>query len=229
VAVAVVVASALLLGAAPSASGAGRLLPSCTPQLVYTFAPGNVDVAGFGESQAQFVDWTDARGNPRQPTAATITWDARAIATMPSKPVGATPRISGWLDFSISTAEGERITFEGSCIAGAGGFGPYPNEYIVLYANGIARGWPGAPAKRAFVHFEAWREGDVVHSYVALIEGKDCALNFDALVVTRFPWPEGTGDFTFSGDRDFRFIYSETNCARQYGNPVPATLAPGQQ
>lgn len=134
---------------------------------------------------------------------------------------GGAPQIGGNLDLEIATGAGERLTFTTTCIAGAGA-APIG---LILYANGLTRGWTGSSTvRRTFVHFETWTERRKEYTYVALIDGTDCELNFGASVVTPSPYAVGTG---FFDGLSSRFVYSETDCARRFGDPFPRFLAPG--
>jgi hypothetical protein len=135
--------------------------------------------------------------------------------------VGAAPQIGGDLDLAITTGAGEQLTFTASCIAGSGA----TPIGIVLYADGLTRGWPGGTAvRRSFVHFEAWTHGGHQYAYVALIDSTDCVLNFNKFVVTASPYAVGTG--VFSGIPPHT-VYAETDCARRFGDPFPRSVAPG--
>jgi hypothetical protein len=205
--------------AAVQADGA---VGSCTPELVYDAAPGSLDASGAGTGQVAVLRYTDANGSLRPATSATIAWSVRAIVDERAE-TGARPSIGGDLDLDIVTADGERLTFSATCVAGSGA-APIG---IVLYANGLTRGWAGgSTARKSFVHFEAWTEGGQEYAYVALIDGADCALNFGVQAVTRPPFAVGTG--TFSG-LPSQTVYAETNCARRFGDPFPRSLAPGLQ
>jgi len=219
VVIAALCAAAFPAGARAEAPEAERVVGSCTPELVYTFTPGEVDAAGAGTGVIDQLFLTDADGSHPRLTSGTLTWSARAIVRSPGS-TGARPRIGGLLDLVITTAEGERIAYTATCVAGSGAhrFG------MVLYTNGLARGWPGTSAPvRSLVHFEGITDGT---TYVALVAGADCALDFSRLVVTDGDAAVGTNTFTGLPDR---FRYSETDCARRFGDPFPATLAPGLQ
>ena len=146
---------------------AERVVGSCTPELVHHVRPGTVDAAGSGVGTAAVLRYTDARGIARPDTSATVRWLARAIVEA-SRDRGAAPQIGGDLDLVITTADGELLTFTAACIAGSGAF-PIG---VVLYANGLTRGWPVDTAvRRSFVHFEAWTYRGDEYAYVALIDG----------------------------------------------------------
>jgi hypothetical protein len=199
---------------------AERPVGSCTPELVYQLFPGTIAAAGSGVGTVAALRYTDASGVARPDTTATIRWSARAIVTMPSGP-GAAPQIGGGLDLEITTGAGEHLAFNATCIAGSGAI----PDGLVVYANGLTRGWPGGTAvRRSFVHFEAWSDAGAAYAYVALIDGSDCELNFGVHVVTRSPYASGNG--VFSGLPP-RAVYAETNCARRFGNPFPRAVAPG--
>jgi hypothetical protein len=201
-----------------------RVVPACTPELVYSFRPGReMDASSVGSGSASNLRYTDANGNPRPPTTADIDWSARGIVNEPDRSTGVHPNISGDLDLAISTAAGERLTFTATCIAAVVG-NPFG---IVVYANGITRGWPGAQARRTLVHFEVFRGAGAgsAEAYVALIDGTDCRLDFDALLVTDEPYVSGTGTFT---GLPSNFVFAETSCSNRFGQPFPALRAPGQ-
>ena len=207
---------ALAASADPASSGA---VPACTPELVYSLRPGReMDATSQGSGFAANVVYTDANGNPQATTTATVAWFARAIVGEPDRrATGVVPDIGGNLDLVIETAAGERLTFSATCIAAAIGF----PAGMLIYANGITRGWPGAAARRTLVHFEAYTDGS---AYVALVDGVDCNLNFDALLVTRNPYISGSA--TFAGLPP-NLVFAETDCPSRFGDPFPPTRAPG--
>jgi hypothetical protein len=188
---------------------------------VYRLVPGTVDVTGSGVGEVATLRYTDANGVLLPPTSATVEWSVRAVVNAPNE-VGGRPRIGGNLDVVITTAAGERLSFTAGCVAGTGA---YPGG-LVLYANGLTRGWPGSTSvRKSFVHFEAWTEDGVETAYVAILDGRDCALDSSVIAVTRSPYAVGTG--TFAGFPT-GFVYAETDCARRFGDPFPASLAPGR-
>jgi hypothetical protein len=207
--------------ASPAGAGQGPAsVPTCTPELVYVFDPGAVDVRGSGVGHAERITYTDADGTPRPDTDATVAWSVHAVVEEPRRSVGVGPRLGGNLTLAITTGAGERLTFEATCMAGVGAY----TDGIIMYANGMTRGWPGSQARRTFVHFEAWRDGPDHGAYVALIDGQDCRLNFGSLLVTESPFAIGTGSFTGLKPG---FAYSETDCSSRFGDPKPKSRAPG--
>lgn len=191
---------------------------SCTPELVYALRPGSFDTRASGLASVASIRYTDAAGNLLPGASATIDWSARAIAeTRPSH--GAKPTIGGNLDLVIETSAGERLSFTATCIAGSGAYDLGFIKGITVYANGLTEGWPGGTAvRRTFVHFESWTFGGDAQTYVALIDGVDCELDFSRLLVTRPPYGIGPAQYAGTPLGDF---YSETSCANRFGNPFP--------
>jgi hypothetical protein len=167
---------------------------------------------------------TDRNGNPVTTGSATIEWQAEAIVE-PSLAVGAKPVLSGSLSLTITTDAGHRITFDARCMAGVGAWSFGAGSGLILYANGIAKGWPGSPAQNTFIHFEAFTDNGQIGVYVALIDGRDCNLNFDTLLVTTPEDAHGPGSLS---DMPSGIAYSETDCTARFGAPKPAEKAPGQ-
>jgi hypothetical protein len=226
---AIVVAAVLIIGLAvpqgataqSPAPGADRLLPACTPELAYSFRPGReMDARTVGSGFAANLRYTDADGNPRPLTSANVGWSARAVVEEADRTTGVQPTMRGNLDVTIATADGEQLTFTGTCIAAVIG-NPVG---VVVYANGITRGWPGSSARRTLVHFEAFTFNGATEAYVALVDGVDCKLNFDALVVTDEPFVSGSATFT---GLPALFTFTETSCVNRFGSPFPALRAPG--
>lgn len=199
------------------ARGRGR---SCTPQIVHSVYPGTVDAAAFGTGTAAVLHYTDIHGVALPDTSATVRWSARATVDMPRKSSDK-PIIGGDVDLAIVTAAGEHLAFTATCIAGAGAY----STGIVVYANGLTRGWPGSRAvNRSFVHFEAWTDSGVDYAYVAIIDGADCKLNFDVEVVTADPtYVVGTGHYAGLPDN---VVFSETDCSQRPSNPHTRSLLP---
>ncbi|MBK7277042.1 MAG: hypothetical protein IPI08_10955 [Betaproteobacteria bacterium] len=203
--------------AAMQAKGA---VGSCTPELVYQFRPGDFDATGSGSAFATLIRYTDADGSPLPGTNARIDWTARAIGEQPGAH-GARPIIGGNLDFVVVTGAGERLRFTATCIAGSGAYDLGFMRGITLYANGLTTGWPGgASVRRTFVHFESWTFGAESTTYVALLDGVDCRLNFNVILVTRAPYAIGSATYGGTPEGDF---YSETSCANRFGNPFPGS------
>lgn len=223
-----VVAAAMASLAAPGTATAqstepeaARLVGACTPELVYSFRPGReMDARTVGSGFAANLRYTDADGNLRPRTTAAVEWSARAVVDEPDRDAGVGPAIAGNLDVTIETADGERLTFMATCIAAVIG-NPFG---VVVYANGITTGWPGSSARRSLVHFEAFTFNGETEAYVALVDGADCRLNFDTLVVTDEPFVSGTATFT---GLPALFTFAETSCGNRFGNPFPALRAPG--
>lgn len=205
--------------AAMQAKGA---VGSCTPELVYQLRPGAFDTTGSGHASAALIRYTDTDGTLLPGTSAIIDWSARAIVEAPGEH-GARPIIGGHLDFVVVTGAGERLRFSATCIAGSGAYDLGFMRGITLYANGLTQGWPGGTSvRRSFVHFESWTFGAESTTYVALIDGVDCSLDFNVLLVTRAPFAIGPATFNGTPQGDF---YSETNCANRFGNPFPRSGA----
>ena len=216
-------------GAATPAMQATGAVGTCTPELVYELLAGSFDARAAGTANVASIRHTDADGNPLPNTSATIDWSVRAIVE-PPRPNGAQPILGGNLDFLITTASGERLKFTATCVAGSGAYDLAWIRGITLYANGLTEGWPGGNSvRRTFVHFETWTFGADTTTYLALIDGVDCNLDFSRLLVTLAPY--GKGQATFSGTPDGGDYYSETNCANRFGNPFPRsgprTFIPG--
>lgn len=218
----------LAVSGGPAASGAQaderRSIPSCSPQLVYPAVAGNFDASGAGTAHAARFDVFNRSGALVSSSEATIDWIARAVVDDRGMSVGAAPQLGGDVSLRIETTTGSTITFDATCIAGAGAYDVGPFQGIIVYANGINTGWPGNPNGTSFVHFEAWNAGGgEAVAYVALVEGRDCMLNHDVLAWT----PDlalGQGGFT---DLPAGFHYSETDCSARFGSPKPAAKAPG--
>jgi hypothetical protein len=195
--------------------------PTCTPELVYALAPGNLDVSGGGVAKVRQLTIRSA-GTTVVEEAATITWQLRATVEMTGREVGTGPELGGGLTLDIRTSSGGHLTFETTCVAGAGAYA----TGVVFYANGKRTGWPGLADGHTFVHFEAWESNPPGSTgvYVALVDGRDCALDFGSLVVTQDQ--QAKGDGSLSGLPQ-RFRYSETDCGAKFGDPKPAARAPG--
>jgi hypothetical protein len=216
--VAVVLAAPGDANAQSNQVGADRLVRACTPALVYSFVPGReMDATSAGSGFASNLGYTDADGNPQPTGSAFVEWTARAVVAEPDRDTGVVPVMAGSLDFALTTDSGEHLTFRATCIAAVIGtpFG------FGVWANGITRGWTGAEARRTFVHFESFGN----EAYVALVDGTDCRLNFDSLVVTDFPHIVGTASLT---GLPANFVGAETSCSNRFGEPLPALRAPGQ-
>jgi hypothetical protein len=210
----------VLIGDSRSASAGDPIVGSCTPELVHSLFPGTIDAAGSGVGTVAVLQYTDASGVTQPTTTATVRWTARAIVNAPGS-TGAAPQIGGGLDLVMTTGAGQQLSFRATCIAGSGAV---PSG-VVVYANGLTTDWPGSTGgRRSFVHFEAWTDHGRQYAYVALIDGVDCALNFNVDLVTRKPYAVGTG--VFSG-LPAHAVYSETDCAHRFGDPFPRSLAPG--
>ena len=215
-------AGAGMARAEPPGEKADRVVPACTPELVYSFRPGReMDATSVGSGSASNLQYTDADGNARPATSADVEWSARGVVEEPDRDTGVGPNIGGDLDLVITTAAGERLTFTATCIAAVVG-NPLG---MVIYANGITRGWPGSEARRTLVHFEVFRVNGAAEAYVALVDGSDCRLDFGALVVTDDPYVAGTATFT---GLPTNFVFTETSCSNRFGQPFPALRAPGQ-
>ncbi len=202
-------AIAVLVAAPVQAKGehAVRDAGSCTPKIVYAYAPGTLDATGTGAGEVAVLSYTDGGGIPQPDTTASVEWEARAIVSDP-KHSGGPPRIGGNVELDITTVEGDHITYDAKCVVGAGSFG----DGFIVYANGKAKGWPGdRGSRRSLVHFEAWSDGVHEYAYVALIDGADCALNFDVKLVTQEPWIVGSGALTGIPPG---FALSETDCSQ---------------
>jgi hypothetical protein len=138
-------------------------------------------------------------------------------------PVGGRPRLGGGVEVGVATSSGIEIAFEATCMAGVGAY----SSGIILYGNGTTRGWPGSPARNSFIHFEAWDQGGgQAGVYVALIDGRDCNLNFASLLVAGAV-EEAVGPGSLNG-LPARFAYSETDCYARFGSPKPPARAPGR-
>jgi hypothetical protein len=205
------------------------VLPSCDPRILHSPQPGTIDAVGSGVAEVQRIEASDLAGNPLPDSAASVEWSARAIVS--DAPGGAriSHDIGGYLNLDISTESGRRIRFRAHCIAGAGAI--RDSEFgitggITLYANGTTTGWPvgsesnGEPktGRRSFVHFEAvaFDDGQTL-IYFAIVDGEDCALNFESLIWTPdafFVPGEGSGPGSITGSLppDGTRRYSETNC-----------------
>ena len=221
------IAAVIALPLIPSGSEAANrpaAVPSCTPELVYPLLPGSLDVSGSGLATISSLLLTDRSGNAVTTDKATIEWQAGAVVK-PSSAVGAQPVLSGSLSLVITTEAGHRITFDAKCMAGVGAYSFGPDSGVILYANGIAKGWPGSPAQKTFIHFEAFTEDGQIGVYVALIDGRDCNLNFDTRLVTTPELAYGPGSLS---DIPSGIAYSETDCTARFGTPKPAEKAPGQ-
>lgn len=210
VATAVIGLALLLYASGASASEDGRSDPTCTPDIVYTAAPGVVDASGSGSGDGLLEANTPA-GDPMPDTFAHVEWEYRAIV----RDEGVPQRLGGFIDLRITTESGDSVTFTSECMAGVGTFGlEGVVGYAIIYANGRVTGWPGVPAngaRKALVHFEVANFSDgTASAYVAIVGGKDCSLNFDALLVT----PDGIPGIGESAGEPDGFVYSETNCAK---------------
>ena len=215
-------AGALSTMPAPVRAEGPATIPSCSPELVYAYAPGDVDVRGGGIGHTALFEVSDADGNLVSSSDATVEWTAHVLVDDHDMTVGAKPRLGGNLSLTVTTGDGVVLEFDATCMAGAGA---YPGG-IILYANGVARGWPGNPNGTVFVHFESWVEGPgATGAYVALVEGRDCMLDFRAVAWT--PADYATGPGAFEGFRPY-FAYSETDCHARRGSPKPAAKAPGR-
>lgn len=233
-----VVLSALLalFAGAAAAQGAARpalqakgAVGTCTPELVYELLPGSFDARAAGTATVASIRHTDANGNLLPNTRATIDWSVRAIVE-PRRPIGAQPILGGNLELVITTASGERLKFTATCVAGSGAYDLGWIRGITVYANGLTEGWPGGTSmRRTFVHFETWTFGAATTTYIALIDGVDCNVDFSKLLVTLAPY--GQGPASISGTPAGGDYYSETNCANRFGNPFPRsgprTFIPG--
>lgn len=212
----------LVGGAAPGSSEpAPTSAPTCTPELVYALAPGNVDVSGGGVAEVRRLT-IRSEGTTVVDEAATITWQLRATVESTGRDVGTGPVLGGGLTLAIRTESGANLQFSTTCVAGAGAWA----TGVIFYANGMRTGWPGLADGHTFVHFEAWESNPpgTTGVYVALVDGRDCALDFGSLVVTQDPHGKGDGRLTGLPQR---FRYSETDCAARFGDPKPAARAPG--
>jgi hypothetical protein len=212
----------LIGGVAPVWSQAAPTsAPTCTPELVYALVPGDVDVSGGGVAKVRQLTIRSG-GTTVVDEAATISWQLRATVEATGREVGTGPALGGALTLDIRTKSGAHLTFETTCVAGAGAYA----TGVVFYANGMRTGWPGLADGHTFVHFEAWEANPPGSTgvYVALVDGRDCALDFTSLVVTQDP--DGKGDGGLTGLPQ-RFRYSETDCAAKFGDPKPAARAPG--
>jgi hypothetical protein len=208
VAAAVIGLALLLHASGASASEDGRSDPTCTPDLVYTFAPGVVDASGSGSGDGLLEANTPA-GDPLPDALAHVEWDYRAIVREERDP----QRLGGFIDLRFTTDSGVTVAFTSECMAGVGTFGAGEFGYAIIYANGRVTGWPGSPgnsSRRALVHFEVANFPDgTASAFFAIVGGKDCSLNFDALLFA--PDLPGTGEL--AGEPE-GFLYSETNCAK---------------
>ncbi|HEU5144627.1 MAG TPA: hypothetical protein VFT81_05570 [Dermatophilaceae bacterium] len=195
--------------------------PTCTPELVHALAPGDVDVSGGGVAHADRLTIRSA-GRSVVDEPATITWQVQATVESTGRQVGTGPTLGGGLTLDIRTESGARLQYATTCVAGAGAWA----TGVIFYGNGMRMGWPGLANGPTFVHFEAW-EADAFGPagvYVALVDGRDCSLDFASLAVTRAP--HGLGDVSLTG-LPTRPRYSETDCSALFGDPKPAARAPG--
>jgi hypothetical protein len=112
---------------------------------------------------AATVRYTDAGGQPRPITSATVKRSPGAVVSEPGCDAGITPDIAGDLDLVISTQGGERPTFTANCIA-AGIATPLG---LLVSGDAITRGWPANEARRTLVDFKAFGPGSTTESYVA--------------------------------------------------------------
>lgn len=222
--VAVLTATTLGLvgGATPGSSEPAPVsAPTCTPELVYALVPGNVDVSGGGAAQVDRLTIYSA-GLEVVDEPATISWQLRATVDSTGRDVGTGPVLGGGLTLAIRTESGASLQFATTCVAGAGAWA----TGVIFYGNGVRIGWPGLANGPTFVHFEAWHADAFGPAgiYVALVDGRDCSLDFSSLAVTRPP--HGVGDVSLAG-LPTRVRYSETDCAAKFGDPKPAARAPG--
>jgi hypothetical protein len=202
----------------------GDSVPSCTPELVYVAVPGTVSASGSGLVVVPSLDLTDKDGEPVVTGEATIEWQAQNTLEQPAE-VGARPILGGNLTLLITTAEGHRITFDATCIAGSGAVSDDGLQGMFVFATGLVKGWPGIPAQNAMVFFQAFSAVDgIVVISVEIYEGRDCSLNFETHLTTEGFFP-GSGSLSASPPG---ISYSETDCAARHGAPKPAEKAPGQ-
>lgn len=208
----------------PGPAPVRAMLPSCDPRILHSpFGSGPTQASGAGVAAAPVIRLTDTDGAPLPNSSGSISWSfAAEVRDSPERP-RFSHDIGGYLNLDITTTAGHQISFRAHCIAGAGTFRVPPSlstdGYTLLYANGTVSGWPppegsprqGAGARRAFVHFEAIRLlNGQVEIYIAVVDGEDCALNFNTLIVTEPPdFPVGGGSYSATN----RTSYTETNCA----------------
>ncbi len=219
---------------APSAAAQDPMQPSCDPRiLVQRYGSGETEMSGAGAGFASLIRLTDTTGASLPDTTGTISWSYRASIRETTGNPQVSHDIGGYLTLDIATEAGQRMRFRSHCIAGAGTFqlpSSFADGYTLLYANGVATGWPVAPtspsqgvgARRAFAHFEAMQYPDgTLEIYVALVEGQDCALNHDVVLWTPYPPPVyGSGSHSAPN----RTSYVETDCALLGG---PGRSLPG--
>ena len=213
------------LSATPVEANGRAVVPSCTPELVYVVEPGTVSGFGSGIAVVPGLDFTDRNGDPVATGEATIEWQAESILDAPAG-VGAKPILGGNLNLVITTEEGHRITFDATCITGSGAVSEGGLQAIFVFANGVAKGWPGSPAQNSVAFFQALTFGDgAVYAYVQIFDGRDCRLNFQTRLTTNGDFVPGAGTLSASPSG---VSYAETDCSARRGDPKPAEEAPGQ-
>jgi hypothetical protein len=183
-----------------------------------------VSGSGSGIAVVPGLDLTDSNGDQVATGAATIEWQAESVLEAPAD-VGAKPILGGNLNLLITTEEGHQITFDATCITGSGALSEGEFQAIFVFANGVAKGWPGSPAQNSVAFFQAFTDGDgVVSVYVQIFDGRDCRLNFETRLTTNGLFLPGAGTLSASPSG---VSYAETDCSA-HGDPKPAQKAPGR-
>lgn len=209
------------LGAEPSPGDPGpppitATVPSCDPRTLVTRQAGLGDASGTGTGTSRLITYTDTRGTPLPAASGVVRWSYRAIVREPTGMPQISHDIAGYLNLDITTSAGHQLSFRAHCIAGAGMLADSSITAVLIYANGTTTDWPrdgglsgGHGARRSFVHFESFQLSDGRWAaYVALVDGEDCAVNFNVQLVTE-RLAVGTG--TFSGPTAAE-LYTETDC-----------------